>query len=497
MNYINNVRVILLILFLVAVALRFYLLPENLFFGPEQGIDFAVIKNIVIDHKLTLIGSKTDISGIFHGPLYYYLAAVPFAISGGNPVFISLFFVVLNSVTVIFIYVLGKELFNKRVGLIAACLFTVSFSAIMYARWLSNPPLSISLVCLFFLFLHRFLKEKKQYLLFASLVFGLLTQVQFLNLIMFSLITLVFIVVFYTYLRPTRILHLFASISIASFISLGTFFLFDLRHEFLTVKGLLKLITGSSGYYVSYADTFVSGLTTFSLMFLQSVGIFNIFVAGILATVSIILLLLTATKNKDSKNGSLLILLWLGAPLIVLILLRHSILDHYFIPLIPAMILMFAFTIDILWRHSKIVGFALVFLVLGAQVNTLVFNIPQNRNISFQSAQPDLKLSDQISVINTIYAKADGKPFSFQSYTIPYWSQQGWEYLFWYYGEKKYGYYPVPEKAKKLFVIVQVDESNKSFQDHWLKETVSKWGSLENTFKYGILTVRELKTDKN
>ena len=153
MNYINNVRVILFILFVVAVALRFYLLPENLFFGPEQGIDFAVIKNIVIDHKLTLIGSKTDISGIFHGPLYYYLATVPFVISDGNPVFISLFLIVLNSVSVIFIYVLGKELFNKRVGLIAACLFTVSFSAIMYARWLSNPPLSIPLVCLFFLFL--------------------------------------------------------------------------------------------------------------------------------------------------------------------------------------------------------------------------------------------------------------------------------------------------------------------------------------------------------
>lgn len=497
MKNLSKALIFIVGLFFVAFFLRAYLIPQNLFFGPEQGRDFLAIKNIAINHNLTLIGAKTDVEGIFHGPLYYYLATVPFVISDGNPVFMSLFFIVLNSVTVIFIYVLGKELFNKRVGLIAACLFTVSFSPIMYARWLSNPPLSIPLVCLFFLFLHRFLKEKKQYLLFASLVFGLLTQVQFLNLIMFSLITLVFIVVFYTYLRSTRILYLFSSIGIASFISLGTFFLFDLRHEFLITNGLLKLITGSSGYYVSYADTFVSGLTTFSLMFSQSVGIFNIFVAGILATVSIVLLLLTATKKKDSKNGSLLILLWLGAPLIVLILLRHSILDHYFIPLIPAMILMFAFTIDILWRHSKIVGFALVFLALGVQVNTLVFNIPQNRNISFQSAQPDLKLSDQISVINTIYAKADGKPFSFQSYTIPYWSQQGWEYLFWYYGEKKYGYYPVPEKAKKLFVIIQDDPSNKSFQENWIKTIVNKWGSLENTFKYGILTVRELKTDKN
>src|ERR1035437_7359970 len=79
----------LVILFFVSFWLRFAYLKDNLFFGPEQGIDFLVIKNLVVDHKLTLIGSKTDVSGIFHGPVYYYFASIPFFLSNGDPLLVS------------------------------------------------------------------------------------------------------------------------------------------------------------------------------------------------------------------------------------------------------------------------------------------------------------------------------------------------------------------------------------------------------------------------
>jgi len=79
---------ILLILTGLAVLgffLRSYLFPDNLFFGPEQGNDFKIIRDIVVSHKYTLIGPKTDIGGVFHGPIYYYLAVIPFFFSGGDP----------------------------------------------------------------------------------------------------------------------------------------------------------------------------------------------------------------------------------------------------------------------------------------------------------------------------------------------------------------------------------------------------------------------------
>src|SRR5258708_36247591 len=95
--------VFLYILFLLSFSLRFYSLPRNLFFGPEQGIDFFAIKQ-VSEGKFTLIGAKTDINGIFHGPIYYYLSVIPFVFSEGDPVVIAGFFVILNSLTIYIVY---------------------------------------------------------------------------------------------------------------------------------------------------------------------------------------------------------------------------------------------------------------------------------------------------------------------------------------------------------------------------------------------------------
>jgi hypothetical protein len=68
--------------------------------------------------------------------------------------------------------------------------------------------------------------------------------------------------------------------------------------------------------------------------------------------------------------------------------------------------------------------------------------------------------------------------------------QDGWQYLFWYYG-KQYGYLPKQTNKGLLFVIIQDDPSTKLYQTNWLRDTVSKWGIEENEFKYGILTVEK------
>ena len=110
----------------------------------------------------------------------------------------------------------------------------------------------------------------------------------------------------------------------------------------------------------------------------------------------------------------------------------------------------------------------------------------------YASTQPFLRFGDERAVIDEIYKKMNGKDFSFQSYTIPYWSQQGWEYNFWQYGRSKYGYMPVTKDGKTLFVIIQDDPSTQYYQDNWLKNTVPKWGKETASFRKGIFTVKIL-----
>src|SRR3989344_4846373 len=250
-------------LFFIAFFLRAYLIPQNLFFGPEQGRDFLIVRNIAFNHDAVLIGAKTDIEGIFHGPFYYYLATIPFLLSAGNPVFVSLFFIGINSLTVFLIYFLGKEMFSKRIGIFSAIIFTLSFGSIIYSRWLSNPSLSIPLSALYFLFLYKFLKGHTLSIVWAGIVFILLGQSELLNYVFYGSVTLLAVLVFNNEFKK-HMSHSITSLLVVLIGSLGNYVLFDLRHNFLISKNLLKLINGSSGYYISYAKSIESHLVGFN-----------------------------------------------------------------------------------------------------------------------------------------------------------------------------------------------------------------------------------------
>ena len=42
-------------------------------------------------HKLTLIGGRSSLPGLFHGPLYYWLGWPFFLLAGGNPLGVAVF----------------------------------------------------------------------------------------------------------------------------------------------------------------------------------------------------------------------------------------------------------------------------------------------------------------------------------------------------------------------------------------------------------------------
>ena len=483
----NSILLTLLLFFSLAIFLRIFLLQQNLFFGPEQGIDFLVIKDIVVNHNFTLIGAKTDISGIFHGPIYYYISVIPFFLSQGNPLFISFFLIIINCLSVFFIYALGKISFNTRVGLIAAALFTCSYTAIVYARWLSTHPLAIPLVCLYFLFLIKFLKGNTVSLWGAALFLGLLMQSEFLNILFFGVITLVILIIFFKEFTKQNKSYLIVSGMIAATIGIGHLVLFDFRHDFLITKNIFLLTHKDIGYHTSYIMSLISSLRTLIDLVASIIVPFSFIIALVSFSAAILLLV----REKTNKYR-LILFSWLFVPPLILIFLGHEILDQFFVALIPAIILSIAFLIDTIWRKKYVLGVLLLFVYILFNLVAWITNIPQNNKIFFQAPQLDFKYSNQLAVIDEIYKRADGKPFSIQAYTIPYWTQQGWQYLFWQYGLPKYGYLPIEQKASLLFVIVQDDPGNKDYQQDWLKKEVSKWGSLKDEFSFGNIAVKEL-----
>ncbi len=489
----NKTTIILIILFLIAFALRMYLMPGHLFFGPEQGRDFLVIRDIVENHKLTLIGSKTDTSGIFHGPVYYYLASIPFALSGGNPVAVFVFFVLIQALSVFLAYQLTLEFTkSRRAGCISAALFAVSYAFVVYARWLSNPPLAIPFSMLLMLSLVRFIRGNPKYLIASAIMYGLAGQAEFINFLLFGVIGLLALVIFWKQSIRTNISVIVYSIIAGIIISAGTYILFDLRHNFLISNAVLYLVLGKG----------INNLTLWT----STGGAFRVLMEQVAASVglswwvwglAITTLAMVAWYQKFRRDKALILLaLWLWVPPVILAILRHGMLDQLYAGVISVVLVLISVAIDWIWERKKLLGIVVLLAVIGLNVWVTAGNLRDNYHVFFQPQQPAVRYNDQLSVIDWVYGHAAGRPFEFQAYTIPYFLQDAWIYLFDEYGLMKYGYKPTPVDRKLLYVIIQKDTLDPAFQLSWYTKTVSTWGRKQAGTTIGEYTVEERTAEK-
>ncbi len=470
--------------FLLAFVLRWFLLPSHLFFGPEQGSDFWQIQKIARGNPV-LIGAKTDFDGVFHGPVYYSLAAIPYWLTSGNPLAVALFFALLQSLGVFAAYALAKEISgSSRTGMWAAVLYAVSFGAVVYSRWLSQQPLVIPLSFLFLFFVFRFLRGSPRALVGAAATAALLGQVQFINFLFVPVFLLVL-----GFWKRKSIRYPGARIAVAALLTfavfgLANFVVFDLRHEFLIRRAFFAALTGgthaAAPWIVSFREAF-SGV-------LRWIGTFSGLpaAAGGLLVLAFFLQSFSSSSVRIREAGAILIT-WMLLPAVILFFSRRGVLDQLYSLIAPAVIVGLALAAG---RYRR--GILVVAMLVALNLWQAGENLPHNRQVFFQAPQPDVRYSDQQKVIDEVYRRAGDQTFEIQAHTIPYAWQDGWQYLFWFRGTTRYaGKMPLPSGGYRMFVIIQNDPANATFVENWYRDTVSTWGRLADTFVIGAYTVEE------
>src|SRR5258708_18206614 len=115
------------------------------------------MRELVATKHIPILGPISDIPGVHHGALYYYILAPLYALGSWDLPFVVRSFAVIGSLTLIPVYFLTKRLFTKRAAVIAVILTMFSFEAVSYSRWISNPVLAIPLYPLFLLLLEPFI----------------------------------------------------------------------------------------------------------------------------------------------------------------------------------------------------------------------------------------------------------------------------------------------------------------------------------------------------
>src|SRR5258708_2135392 len=155
----SKTLILIILLILFGVFYRVILTSrDNFIFNIDNARDLVDVREMVELRKLRFIGPTSGIEGLYDGPAWYYLLAIPYVLSSGNPYAAILM--------LIFLWALGGFFILKivnRWGIFAVLLvasFWIASNFIVLANlYTFNPNPIIFLMPIFIFFGERYLKR--------------------------------------------------------------------------------------------------------------------------------------------------------------------------------------------------------------------------------------------------------------------------------------------------------------------------------------------------
>ena len=125
----------------IAAAARFTNLATRASWDSDQGHDMLVLRALVRDGTIPLLGPPTSIGDVHHGAVYYYLLAPAAFASGADPYWIAAFIAACGVGAVMVTWWLARSIGGRTAGLAAGLVLALSASAIDESTFIWNPNL--------------------------------------------------------------------------------------------------------------------------------------------------------------------------------------------------------------------------------------------------------------------------------------------------------------------------------------------------------------------
>ncbi len=426
---------------------------QHLTFGYDQARDAFQSISILKDLHPKIIGPTTDIRGLFHSPLYWYIISPFYFFSGGDPAIARIPMIFINILNIVFIYFLTKKLFNnEKISLLCSLFMSVSFEAVQYARWLSNPPPAILTTAIFFYGLWLVLKNKPIGLPLMILTWGFSVDFQFFLLYQIIFILFAFIYLFFT--NKETIISSFRRyylLYILSFLPWIFYIASEIKFKFQGLTALLGFFTKKedSGFYIpqklfTFINSLIKNIYVNLLGTRAEFSQIQTIVAFLILLIVIIYPLYKIFVIKKDRAPLLLLLAWFLSPIFIYpIENNHS----YFLNIgnIYPLIILVVYVICDVGNNLRnktgeiLVAFVMILLVC---VN-LNFILRDNKNgETLFSVQNRQDLFDEKKVMDYIYEDNKTRDYAINTVTNPLLMNTTWAYLFDWYGKSKYGYMP-------------------------------------------------------
>lgn len=368
----KTTSLILIIIFIVGIAFRFYNTPGKFGFDQDPTRDVLITEYITSSLHFPLIGPISGIAPFTFGPWYYYeLAFFRFIIP--TPYAAFYFIPIFSLLLIPLMYLIGRQIQDEKLGLILAGFAALTPAQIGPTSGLSNPnlvPPHAAAVILLFLLLYKKPSTKLALLLGIVLGIGINHHYELVPFILFP------IVAFIKHYR--RLVVLGVSFLAGLVIPFIPMIIFNLTHDFQTVKGVLLYLTEGNGKYVPNSTKIY--LHDFWVPFWS-------YVIGVPTSIGIVMAVLVVLCNAYLFiKRTLPVYYWLilGIFGVIFIGLRFTPFErfyYYFLFLIPLILL----CIGILVRQAFTLPFGKIIFCLVA-ILFIGMSFPMN-NLRFQTSQ--------------------------------------------------------------------------------------------------------------
>lgn len=438
-------------IFIFALILRFLYFPNNIYFGYDQARD-AFATQEIINGQLKLIGPSTTFEGLRHGVLYYYLYAPFYILGKGNPEVVAAFLRIANALGVFIIFIIGRILFNRYIGLISAWLFAISFEQTQFALYFNHPSFAVISTMLMFLGLGLLIFRKQEFGLILAL-FGLGLSIQFELILTYLIAPFLLNLLIFKKLLPPINLKILTLGLITFLLTISTFIAAEIKYNFRSIFFLQQLLFNETD------KSFFKIISTYLFEMGQVIRFNLVSISQLISITGVILLLLFLLSTIIRKNeGGLLTFgnkqtfflgIWFFSAIVPYIITGGSDLNvdiiqyHPNVGISASLILFTSYLLFIVGKklHFFIIFVSVFLIFLGNLI--LIQKINPDGSMPQINAQSFMLISDEKGILDYIYKDAKGEQFAVKAITLPFYINTTWSYLFEWYGQQRYGYLPI------------------------------------------------------
>lgn len=227
----------------VGVFLRSFKPLQLFMYSHDQDLAGWIIKDVLINHHIRLIGQETSSHGVFIGPLYYYLQIPFYLLSRMDPKGALLLSILLGAAGIFSFYYVFKKVFDEKTGLLACLIYSVSTVLVFTDREVV-PTMPVALWSVWFFYgVNQILKGNQKAYILLGILLGLVWHI---NLALGVLFPLIFLAQVFS---KTKIdFKKILTGSIFCLLLISPFIVFELRHNYQQVKAIVTSVTTDNNY---------------------------------------------------------------------------------------------------------------------------------------------------------------------------------------------------------------------------------------------------------